>query len=52
MYGLMGTGMQETAAIIGEKGIGEGRETEFGLPEVGSQEIMVITGGADTGEDS
>jgi len=52
MYGSMVTGMQGLAVISGEKVIGEDPERGFGYPEVGNREIMVITGGADTGEDN
>jgi hypothetical protein len=52
MYGSMVTGIREAAVIIGEKAIGEDRQRGFGYQEIGNLEIMVITGGVDTGEDN
>jgi len=52
MYGSMATGTREAAVIIGEKVIGEDRQRGFGYQEIGNLEIMVITGGVDTGEDN
>jgi hypothetical protein len=48
----MVTGIQGAAVIIGEKVIGEDLQTGYGYQEIGNLEIMVITGGVDTGEDN
>lgn len=52
MYGLTAIGTPGVAVTSGEKVIGDDRVTEFGYLEIGIREIMVITGGADTGEDN
>lgn len=52
MYGSMVIGIREAVDIIGEKVIGEDRQRGFGYQEIGNLEIMVITGGMDTGEDN